>query len=408
MSRRPDAPTEMPCLPPLQAEEVRRQLERVVDSHQFRASQRCQSLLRHITERTIAGDTGSLKERTLGVEVFGRSPDYDTSQDPVVRVTAGEIRKKLAQYYQEPAHSAEVRIELHSGSYVALFDFNGSVAREPKLPRSRITIVAGGAALLLLVLTIASAIRHRQTSALDYLWSPLLTSPGTVLISVGQPIAYNLKSPQAQDAIQGIGTPPAGFAAEDAIPKKDLIILPDRYVALGDATCLAHLASLFERYGKPYRIRGERSISFADLRETPAVLIGAFDNQWTRRVAGQLRFSFFKDSTGTTETVRDRDHPGNDRWKLSGSWPNWDISNDYAIVSRIVDTTTDRPIVIAAGITQYGTSAAGEFLSDPKYFSEALSQLPDGWENKNLQIVLYVPVFNRVPGHARVLATHVW
>jgi hypothetical protein len=408
MSRRPDARTATPCFPPVQAEEVRQQLERVVDSHQFRASQRCQSLLRHITERTLAGDTGSLKERTLGVEVFGRSPDYDTAQDPVVRSTAAEIRKKLAQYYQEPAHSGEVRIELHSGSYVALFHLNGQSATTPELPRSRFAIIAGGAALLLLILTIASAIRHKRTSALDHLWSPLLTSQGTVLISVGQPIAYNLKSPQAQDAIQGIGTPPPGFAAAEAIPKKDLIILPDRYVALGDATCLVHLTSLLERYQKPYRIRGERSISFADLRETPAILIGAFDNQWTRRVAGQLRFSFVKDPTGMTETVRDRDHPENDQWKLSGSWPNWDVSNDYAIVSRIVDTTTDRPVVIAAGITQYGTLAAGEFLSNPQYFSESLSQLPQGWENKNLQIVLYVPVINRVPGHARVLATHAW
>ena len=261
---------------------------------------------------------------------------------------------------------------------------------------------------MLVVLSLALVTRHAGRSALDRFWSPLITSQGTILISVGQPIAYNLKSFQAQDYIQGISPPPPGFAAEDAIPKKDLVILPDRYVAMGDATCLVHIVSVFGQYGKPYRVRGERSISFADLRETPAVLIGAFDNKWTLRLAGQLRFTFLKGVAPETDMVGDQEHPENKQWKLTGAWPYWDIANDYAIITRVLDTTTDRPVVIAAGITQFGTMAAGEFLSDPQYFSEGVSQLPDGWGKKNLQIVLYVPVYNRVPGHARVLATHVW
>jgi hypothetical protein len=408
MSRRPDASEVTPSLPPKQGQEVREQLERVLNSHQFRTSHRCQSLLRYITEQTLGGETGSLKERSLGVEVFGRPPDYDTGQDPVVRSTAAEIRKKLAQYYQEPEHASEPRIELHSGSYVALFHWNNEVAAAARPPRRRYIFITGGAALVLLVLALALAMTEKIRSPLDHLWAPLMSSPGDVLISLGQPIAYNLKSAQAQDAIQGLGQPPPGFAERDFIPKKDLVILPDRYVALGDAACLVHVTSVFDRYGKSYRIRGERSISFADLRETPTVLIGAFDNQWTLRVAGQLRFSFVKDATGESEYVQDRKHPENKKWKLSGAWPYWDVADDYAIVSRIVDTTTDRPVMIAAGITQYGTMAAGEFLSNPRYFSEAVKDLGPGWEKKNLQVVLYVPVVNRVPGHARVLTAYVW
>ena len=221
---------------------------------------------------------------------------------------------------------------------------------------------------------------------------------------MGQPVAYNLKSAQAQDAIQGLGTP----SEHAPIREQDLLILWDRYVALGDAVCLVHLTSLFERYGKAYRIRGERSTSFADLRDTPAVLIAAFDNPWTLRTAGQLRFTFVKDSAHDTDMVHDRQHPENKEWKLTGAWPNWDIPNDYAIVSRILDTTTDRPVVIAAGITQYGTMAAGEFLSSPEYFAEAVRQFPRDWQKKNLQVVLRVPVVHRTSGRPRILATYVW
>jgi len=406
MSRRPNV-VARPSLPLERAAEIRAQLERVLSSPQFRGSRHCQSLLRHITEQTLAGDVGSLKERTLGVEVFGRPADYDTSQHPVVRATAAEIRKKLAQYYQDSGHESEPRIELLSGSYVAEFHLNGAAAPLAEQRWRRYALIGGGIALPLVAVVIFAFASVR--SDLDRLWTPLLKAPGPVLICVGQPIAYNLKSAQAQDAIQGIGAQqPLPGSNEEAIPKKELVILWDRYVSLGDAVCLVHLTSLFQKYGKPYHIRGERSTSFADLREGPAVLIAAFDNQWTLHAAGQLRFTFVKDSASEIDMVQDRLHPENTQWRLTKAWPHWDVPNDYAIVSRVLDGATDRPMVIAAGITQYGTMAAGDFLSSPAYFSEAVRQLPSGWQKKNLQIVLSVPVVNHVPGHPRILATHVW
>src|SRR5579883_225576 len=78
------------------------QIQRILSSSLFRSSQRCQALFRHVTEHALAGETENLKERSLGVDVFSRPPDYDTNADPVVRTTAGEIRKKLAQYYHDP------------------------------------------------------------------------------------------------------------------------------------------------------------------------------------------------------------------------------------------------------------------------------------------------------------------
>src|ERR1039458_3172120 len=248
MSRKPDLHAPTPPLPPEKAEEVRTLLEHVLGSHQFRGSRRCQILLRHITGRTLAGDTSSLKERTLGIEVFGRAPDYDTSQDPIVRAGAAEIRKKLAQYYQEPGHESEVRIELLSGSYIAEFHFNGwgvpvvasgaevaevAVAADvaevaaPGRPPKRYKVIAGGvAAIALVVLILTVALPRWGRTDLDQLWDPVLKSPGTVLICLGQPVAYNMKSRQAQDAIQDAHTPqrPNSPPAIGPIRAEDLII----------------------------------------------------------------------------------------------------------------------------------------------------------------------------------------
>lgn len=83
---------------------VRSQLEKIVSDARFVASKRYPCLLRYIVEQTLAGNEDNLKERTIGIEVFHRPPDYDTNADPVVRLCAAEVRKRLAQYYQSRAH----------------------------------------------------------------------------------------------------------------------------------------------------------------------------------------------------------------------------------------------------------------------------------------------------------------
>src|ERR1700730_13871775 len=103
-------------------EAIGSQMERMLANPLFKNSKRYPNLLRYIVEHTLAGFPAELKERTLGVEVFGRQPDYDTNADPIVRATAGEIRKRIAQYYHEHGHESEIRIDLVPGSYVPEFE----------------------------------------------------------------------------------------------------------------------------------------------------------------------------------------------------------------------------------------------------------------------------------------------
>ena len=91
------------------------QLERLLANPYFSHSRRFPSFLRFIVSQTLSGRTDLLKERTVGIEVFGKSANYDTANDPIVRVTAAEIRKRIAQYYQDPAHEHELRLSLAAG-----------------------------------------------------------------------------------------------------------------------------------------------------------------------------------------------------------------------------------------------------------------------------------------------------
>jgi hypothetical protein len=117
-------------------DQVRRQMERLLETAHFKNSRRYPALLRFIVEETLEGRGEFLKERLLGVRVFNRPPDYDTVDDPIARVTIAEIRKRIAQYYHEEAHESEMRIELMPGHCRPEF-YPRNVRASPPIDRPR-------------------------------------------------------------------------------------------------------------------------------------------------------------------------------------------------------------------------------------------------------------------------------
>jgi hypothetical protein len=109
--------------PTLEAD-AKQELQRLLESPTLRGSRRSQLLLRYVVERALAGDLENLKERMIGIQLFGRDAGYDTTQDSIVRVAANDLRKRLAEHYSKnPA--MPVRISLTPGSYVPVFQWCG-------------------------------------------------------------------------------------------------------------------------------------------------------------------------------------------------------------------------------------------------------------------------------------------
>ncbi len=397
---------------------IREQLDRMLGNALFSHSKRYPTLLRYVVEHALDGRTDQVKERTLGIEVFGRSPDYDTNQDPVVRTTAGEIRKRIAQYYYEPDHWNELRIELPCGTYVPEFHVPvspPSVAAEPAPApppaiawwRSRQALAVAACALLAGVVVLTAWLKPWvPRPALDRFWAPVLDSSSPALLCVGQPHFRTFPGiqpvPSAAD-----GTTPTDASAESEMSLNDLYKTGRHYISLWDSLTTTRVAAMLEAKAKPYRIRGELSTSLSDLRDGPAVLVGAFNNDWTLRLTGPLRFSFHNPRPRYF-AIQDQQNPGMDTWHVDTSLPYLKQSDDYAVISRIKDPTTDRTVVVAAGVAYWGTIAAGEFLTDPKYLEEVGKSAPAGWERKNMQIVIGTKVIAGNSGPPRVLAAYFW
>jgi hypothetical protein len=158
--------------------------------------------------------------------------------------------------------------------------------------------------------------------------------------------------------------------------------------------------------GRTFRLRGQLSTDFSDLRAGPVVLVGAFDNDWTMRLMGPMRFSFARDQD--TFWIKDSLHPNLRDRAVNYRTPYMNLTDDYALISRTLDPNTERMTVVIGGLTGFGTQAAGEFLTNPVYLAALAKGAPQDWEHKNIQLVLATKVIRGNSGPPRILDRHFW
>jgi hypothetical protein len=403
---------------------VREQLRRLVAHPLFTNSKRYPVLLTFTVEQTLLGNAGDLKERTIGVEAFGREPSYDVNLDPVVRTTAAEVRKRLIQYYYSPDHAGELVIELPLGSYVPSFrelahhssasddiqvvsEHVESLPQHPnaseipsagskrKLARSAIynwllTAVALFVAVLLgfwigLVRTPSPAVRPSEPSSLARFWEPITATSSRVTYCLGVPTdSVDLQS-------RTVSQIPAGESG--SLNVYDVI------------TLARSIAPIVPKNGE-FRVMAASDTGFAQLREGPFVLIGAFDNPWTMRITQDLPIGFEYDNQ--VRKVVDRTSSPKRIWTLQWQVPGKSLARDYAVVARIHDKVTGEPVIILAGILGEGTEAASEVVSNQAYLDAVLQKAPKNWDQLNFEAVIEANVIEGHPGPPTVVAVRTW
>lgn len=396
---------------------VRVQLERILTSSAFRNSKRYASVLKYVVDRTLEGNGDQLKERTIGTEVFGRAHDYDTGTDHAVRSAVAEVRKRLAQYYQEEDASGELRIDIQPGSYVPQFRTTPAPAppaatptiarldiasttvlsQLPEAPRSSgIPAVARWIAYAIVpvaVVLTALAIYPKTADPLQSFWAPVVASQNPILLCVG-----NLGGRQNIEDQSKNGTP---------LTVLDLHTVPSQTVHIGDAITLSRIAGFMQARGKTFRVSSQADATFTDLQAGPSVLIGLMNNDWTERLVGKLRFTVERTSPWVI-AIRDHKNPANNDWSLDYSKPYLDVTKDYALALRVTDPKTDQIVVAVAGISVFGTMAAGEFLTNADEFKKVKAIAPSEWKQKNVELVLATDVIRGKPGHATIVASDFW
>ncbi|HVW86208.1 MAG TPA: hypothetical protein VHB50_16085, partial [Bryobacteraceae bacterium] len=231
------------------AEEIGVQLRLILASPVFHGSKRCQQFLEYVCRKALAGDAGALKDRSIAVDVFGRSPDTAANgEDTIVRVGAREVRKRLAQYYVTPEGAAsQIMVDLPPGSYAPEFRYSaaGRAVSTPAAPatveivapppapeppaapkkRHRIWIVAAVCVAILAFGAITASKwtgRDVRDTAFERFWAPVFKSSSPLLIGVGHPIVY--QPSRRASLLNAKRLPPTPFPIQRKLelPPKDL------------------------------------------------------------------------------------------------------------------------------------------------------------------------------------------
>lgn len=273
---------------------IREQLDRVLASPHFNHSKRYPAFLRYIVEETLGGRTDDVKERTIGIQVFHRSADYETNTDPIVRVTAGAIRRRLSQYYLEPGHACELQIELPPGTYVPSFHFPapapGLVAvpkatdrqgtgRELSLitnkwkgtPRWLRYVVAAAVVAAL----ISSSFMYKQQAAnnpVNQFWYPLTVSKQTLSLCVGN-------------------------ARENDFGEN---------ISLPDMLTLNGIQNTLKSRSRSYRVLDISTVDPKNAGNGPLIFVVPYHNQWAMQLTRNLRYSFESNSNPTPQAGQPR------------------------------------------------------------------------------------------------------
>lgn len=406
-------------------DEVGLQLQRILGSHPFRNSKRSIQFLSFVVENALAGNTSEIKERLIGIEVFDRRPDYDLTADPIVRGAAVEVRKRLAQYYAEPDHAGELRVELPLGTYIPVFHWpipaHKSIEDQAKLevpgsavksttasamplecdanPRTKLLptwwtrgplaglVLAASIGALLAAYSIVSQTAKRSLSAF---WAPLMNEAGSITVCVGD-LNYIFQAPPYNTL--------------------DTHTTTENLLNSNAGAALLRIGEILGSKGKSSTLRLADHTELSDLRQQPVILIGGMNNPWTQRILDPLRFRLTSKPGGINGNfllLTDAKNLALTTWRVDLSAPPDSITRDYSLVTRMNDPLTGQPVVILCGLGPYGTAAASEFVSNPNYFSEFSKQAPKGWENRNIQIVLETTVVDRRVSVPRVVAEQVY
>jgi hypothetical protein len=429
---------------PLPQDLILQALDDVLSSPPFRNTQQCQNLLRYIVEHTLAGKDHLLRERVIGSEVFRRSPDYEPGEDPIVRLRAAEVRKRLAQYYQGVSEACGIHIEVPPGSYRASFQCKSptpvavpapaavfvpavlpeAVLTEPgpmiestplPLPQAKqkspgadlFGQLVGGGFLIAAIVIFLVLWSGSQAASFRAFWGPWSSSPKPVIIAIGSNAVYQLSDEVTDSYAKEHHLEPHGkeffvpIDPDGSIRGRDLRPAYNTFVALGDVAAVSNIVAALTRQKQPFQERFPDDISFAELRSSPSLLVGGFNNPMNIELTKDLRFVF-----RVRNEIDDQQNPSH-RWQLHASEDSHD-TEDYAIINRLVQKPGNAPILSAAGMGQYGTEAAAEFICSPASISGLVGRLPKNWQTRNLQIVLHVKVVDFKPTTTEIVGLHTW
>jgi len=395
-------------------EQYLRQVEKLAGSHVLHGSEALCKLLRYLAHHALEHPGAPLKEYQIATEEFGRPPDFDPTVDSMVRVQAGRLRAKLAEYYAGEGSDDPVRIELPKGTYTLVFhkrDANSKSGEhanaaiehahlnEAEIPRGWLATVVILALLLAGSLFTLFLSRKGTPSAMaggekpapaafQTFWKPFLTGPEEPWI-VFSNAAF-------------VGRPETGMRYFNSARDQKASVW-DHYTGVGEVFAVHSLDQVFGELHHNLRVKRGSLFSLDDAKNTDLIFVGSpSENLTLLEIPGTKEFIFQR----VTDGPRKGDlsivnvHPQAGEQKAYLASPNSSpLSEDYALVALIPGMNPPRSEMIIAGTTTFGTQGGVEYVCRERSVQELLLRLSvsENGEIKPFEALLHVKIAKGVP-----------
>lgn len=360
----------------------------LVESSAFKGSRRSQQFLQYVVEKALAGQFDDLKERIIGVALFGRSPSYDTGDDAIVRVTASDVRKRLHQYYSEK--ESAIRIDLPAGSYSP--EFRAMPSRETPRPsapvptpphrrRLRNWALAG---TLAGVLAISGAWLYRGHLASERL-SLLNVLPWSALLRDGRQVQLVLADPDvpAMEALTGSPISLSDYANRQYIKhpesfgsdmQRAFSLLRGVNVAAVDVGIALEASRLAAAGPARLETHTARSLHLGSFKtDDHFIILGSpHSNPWSELFEDQLDFAFARDPALNREIIRNKRVQSGEQATYVPTAGGWDTGHAFAIVALVSNPGQTGKALLLAGTNAEGTEAAGRLVTNPALMAQTL------------------------------------
>lgn len=397
-------------------EQCFQQIDKLTNSHSLRGSESLCKLLRYLAEHSLDHPGVAVKEYQIATEVLGRSGGFDPQSDSTVRVQAGRLRVKLAEYYSHEGPNDPVLVELPKGSYALTFHVRtpqppvgiSEVAlppREDAKPLKEASHRGWLIAVVTLSILLAAAL---GASAL------LLVSRSHAQAAAKPPISDSYRTfwsrfasgPQPPLVVFSngsfVGRPETGMRYFKASADAKAFIL-DHYTGVGEVLAVHQLDHVFTLLNQQLRVKRGSLFSLDDAKNNDLIFVGSpAENLTLLDVPGTREFVFQRVESGPRKgdlgVLNVHPLPGEPAMFL-GSMPNFPTKEDYAVVALVPGIDPAQSVLILAGTTTFGTQAAAEYVCREDSLAELLRRLsvlkPE--DMKPFEALLHVKVTHGVP-----------
>ena len=397
-------------------EQCFQQIDKLIKSHSLRTSESLCKLLRYLAEHSLDHPGVALKEYQIATEVLGRSAGFDPQSDSTVRVQAGRLRVKLAEYYAHEGTEDLIVVEIPKGSYALAFHVRPSKAGAQ--PAISLIADAGekreeparsirGWAITVLILSVLLA--ATISTIVSLLWQRARTP---VAASQAVPVAYQIfwspfvTGPQQPWVIFSngsfVGRPETGMRYFN--PKADSrAFILDHYTGVGEVLAIHQLDHVFSVLNRPVGVKRGALFSLDDAKNSDLIFVGSpSENLTLLDIPGTQEFIFQRLDSGPRKgdlgVLNVHPLPGEPKIFLATP-ANQPTTEDYAVVSLLPGLDPSRSILILAGNSTFGTQAAVEYVCRETSLKELLQRLKVSktGELKPFEALLHVRIAHGVP-----------